>query len=66
MYSSNLQLEKLFTNLEHIILIRREFTSALEQFGFELAFTDNIQKLLIHTNENWMNNLTLHLIRTDI
>lgn len=42
MYSSNFQLEKLFVNLKHIILVRGDFTPALEQMGFELAFTTSL------------------------
>jgi hypothetical protein len=61
MKKDNHKLDNLLDDLQRIILARKEFPTALEQVQFELAFTDNIQTLLVHSNENWMKNLNLHL-----
>lgn len=61
MKKDNFQLDNLLHNLQRTILTQGDFPTALEQVEFELAFTDNIQLLLIHSNENLMKNFILHL-----
>jgi hypothetical protein len=52
MKKDNLQSDNLLDNLQHTILARKEFPTALEQAQFALTFTDDTQALLVHTKKN--------------
>jgi hypothetical protein len=53
--------DKILENLGRIISARMEFPTAIEQVEFELDFTDNIQELLVVSNQEYLRNFALCL-----